>query len=105
MTGIRPKEAFVDRGYRGKEHHPEDVKVHITSQRKARGALKKHFKRRNAIEPVIGHEKQDHGLGRNDLKGQEGDRINALLSHLASDAPQVLQKTLLKAQSRPQLSP
>ncbi len=80
LTGVRPKEAFVDRGYRGKEHHPEDVKVHITGQHKARGALKKHFKRRNAIEPVIGHEKQDHRLGRNHLKGKEGDRINALLS-------------------------
>ena len=80
LTGIRPKEVFVDRGYRGKAHHPEDVKVHIAGQHKARGALKKHFKRRNAIEPVIGHEKQDHGLGRNHLKGQEGDRINALLS-------------------------
>src|SRR5207245_10069155 len=61
-------------------HHPEDVKIHITGQNKASGALKKRFKRRNAIEPVIGHEKQDHGLGRNHLKGQEGDRINALLS-------------------------
>jgi IS5 family transposase len=29
---------------------------------------------------VIGHEKQDHRLGRNHLKGKEGDRINALLS-------------------------
>jgi IS5 family transposase len=80
LSGVRPKEAFVDRGYRGKEHHPEDVKIHITGQHKAEGALKKHFKRRNAIEPVIGHEKQDHGLGRNHLKGQEGDRINALLA-------------------------
>jgi transposase, IS5 family len=80
LSGVRPKEAFVDRGYRGKEHHPEDVKVHITGQHKASGALKKRFKRRNAIEPVIGNEKQNHGLGRNHLKGQEGDRINALLS-------------------------
>ncbi len=80
LTGVRPKEAFVDRGYRGKEHHPEDVKVHITGQHKASRALKRYFKRRNAIEPVIGHEKQDHGLGRNHLKGKEGDRINALLA-------------------------
>ena len=80
LTGVRPQEAFVDRGYRGREHHPEDVKVHITGQHKASGALRKHFKRRNAIEPVIGHEKQDHGLGRNHLRGREGDCINALLS-------------------------
>src|SRR5262249_12878534 len=31
-------------------HHPEDVKIHITGQHKASGTLKKHFKRRNAIE-------------------------------------------------------
>jgi transposase, IS5 family len=80
LTGVRPKQAVVDRGYRGKEHHPEDVKIHIPGQHKARGALKKLFKRRNAIEPVIGHDKQDHGLERNHLKGKEGDRINALLA-------------------------
>ena len=80
LTGMRPKETFVDRGYRGSVHHPEDVKVHITGQHKADGALKKFFKRRNAIEPVISHDKHDHGLCRNHLKGQEGDRINAILS-------------------------
>ncbi|MFN7943832.1 MAG: IS5 family transposase [Blastocatellia bacterium] len=80
LTGVRPKEAFVDRGYRGKAHHPEDVKVHITGQHKATGTLKKLLKRRNAIEPVIGHDKHDHGLCRNHLKGKEGDRINAILS-------------------------
>lgn len=80
LTGARPKEAVVDRGYRGKDHHPEDVRIHIAGQHKARGALKKLFKRRNAIEPVIGHDKHDHGLGRNHLKGKEGDRINALLA-------------------------
>jgi hypothetical protein len=36
--------------------------------------------RRNAIEPVIGHEKQDRRLVRNYLSGKEGDSINALLS-------------------------
>jgi len=33
-----------------------------------------------AIEPVIGHIKNDGRLGRNYLKGAEGDRINAILS-------------------------
>lgn len=80
LTGVRPKKAVVDRGYRGKDHHPEDVQIHIAGQHKARGALRKLFKRRNAVEPVIGHAKHDHGLNRNHLKGQEGDRINALLA-------------------------
>lgn len=80
LTGIRPQEAFVDRGYRGKDHHPAEVKVHIVGQHKATGSLKRDFKRRNAIEPVISHDKHDHGLTRNHLKGKEGDRINAILS-------------------------
>jgi IS5 family transposase len=38
------------------------------------------LRRRSAIEPVIGHLKQEHGPGRNHLLRQEGDRINALLT-------------------------
>jgi IS5 family transposase len=42
--------------------------------------LKALLRRRSAIEPVIGHLKQEHGMHRNHLLGQEGDRINALLT-------------------------
>jgi transposase, IS5 family len=80
LTGQRPQKALCDRGYRGSDHHPEDVTIHLTGQHKARGTLKKLFQRRSAIEPVIGHEKHAHGLGRNYLKGEEGDRINAILA-------------------------
>jgi IS5 family transposase len=45
LTGRRTKQAIVDRGYRGKEHHPKDIKIHIPGQHRARGALKKLFKR------------------------------------------------------------
>ena len=38
------------------------------------------FKRRSAIEPVIGHMKQDHRMDRNYLKGTEGDKMNAILA-------------------------
>jgi hypothetical protein len=34
----------------------------------------------NAIELVISHDKHDHGLCPNHLRGKEGDRINAILS-------------------------
>ena len=37
------------------------------------------LKRRNAIEPIIGHMKNDGLLGRNYLKGAEGDAINVIL--------------------------
>jgi transposase, IS5 family len=38
------------------------------------------MKRRAAVEPVIGHLKAEHRLGRNYLKGPEGDRTNAVLA-------------------------
>jgi len=37
------------------------------------------MKRRSAIEPVIGHMKNDGLFGRNYLAGEEGDRVNAIL--------------------------
>ena len=38
------------------------------------------MKRRAAIDPGIGHLKQEHRMDRNRLKGVAGDRINAILS-------------------------
>jgi IS5 family transposase len=78
LTGVTPAEIFVDKGYRGKEHHPENVAVYI-SGRKLSGRLKRLLRRRSAIEPVIGHLKQDHRMKRNYLQGKNGDCINALL--------------------------
>jgi len=41
---------------------------------------RKKFRRRAAIEPVIGHLKSDHRMARNYLKGFKGDEINLLLA-------------------------
>jgi transposase, IS5 family len=38
------------------------------------------MRRRAAVEPVIGHLKDDHRMRRNHLKGRDGDRINAVLA-------------------------
>ena len=38
------------------------------------------LKRRQAIEPVIGHLKDEHGMRRCWLKGQTGDELNAVLA-------------------------
>jgi len=78
LTGVTPAEMFVDKGYRGTQHHPENVAVYI-SGRKLSGTLKRLLRRRSAIEPVIGHLKQDHRMKRNYLQGKAGDEINALL--------------------------
>jgi transposase, IS5 family len=74
------KEIFVDRGYRG-HNYEGPAMVHLARRglRKVKPSLRRWLKRRSAIEPVIGHMKNDGRLGRNYLLGQEGDRINAIL--------------------------
>jgi transposase, IS5 family len=82
VTGWRPSDAYCDRGYRGVKAEMGETKVHLTNKRK--GSLTRSawrwLRRRAAIEPVIGHLKSDTRLGRNYLLGEEGDRINAILS-------------------------
>jgi IS5 family transposase len=81
LTGWQAKEVYVDMGYKG--HGLEEPKVHLVNFRtmkKMMRSVRGWFKRRSAIEPVIGHLKQDCRMQRNHLQGEEGDRINALLS-------------------------
>ena len=80
MTGSVIEEAFVDRGYRG--HGETQTTVYISGQRRGikTQRLKCSLKRREAIEPVIGHLKSDGLLGRNYLKGTQGDQMNVMLS-------------------------
>lgn len=77
----KPEFAFVDRGYRG-HGYDGDVQVHLDKVRRGRTAksLWRWMKRRAAVEPSIGHLKQEHRMDRNRLKGKIGDRINAILS-------------------------
>jgi transposase, IS5 family len=89
LTGTAPRTACVDRGYRGvtligdtRVQIPQpfnDKKQSKYQQRK----LKKSFKRRAAIEPLISHLKTDHRLSRNFYKGVFGDNINIMLSAAA----------------------
>jgi IS5 family transposase len=80
VTAVRPEAAFVDRGFKGATHHPEGVAVYISGRKRLTRTLKALLRRRSAIEPVIGHLKQEHKMERNHLLGREGDRINALLT-------------------------
>jgi transposase, IS5 family len=80
VTAVKPEAAFVDRGFRGATHHPKDVTVYVSGRKRLTRTLKALLRRRSAIEPVIGHLKDDHGLERNHLLGREGDRINAMLT-------------------------
>ncbi len=54
--------------------------VFKAGQKRLAPQIKKEMKRRSAIEPLIGHLKNDGHLGRNYLKGTVGDKINATFS-------------------------
>jgi len=80
MTGVVIQRLYVDKGYRG---HDYDGKAKVMISGSKRGltpTMKRELKRRSAIEPMIGHAKNDGRLGRNYLLGADGDKINALLA-------------------------
>ena len=82
LVGWKPQNAYCDKGYRGNPKQVSETAVHLANRR--RSSMKpsewRWFKRRSAIEPVIGHMKEDHRMGRNYLKGVEDDKMNALLA-------------------------
>ena len=88
LTGSVPSVAIVDRGYRGTRRigeteilvpgpKPKEQTPHHTR------VMRQRFRRRCAIEPVIGHLKSDYRLARNYLKGFAGDTRNLLLAAAA----------------------
>jgi len=85
----RPIEnAVVDRGYRGAKKY---VEIDVTlpgkplkrDSKKEKDRKRELCRRRSAIEPIIGHLKQDFRLQRNWLKGSAGDAINLLMAAYA----------------------
>lgn len=89
-TQVKIENAFADKSYRGKEHHPADVNVFIAGKKNLPVRLKKLLKARSGIEPIIGHLKNDHKLGRNYLLGKAGDKINAVLSGCAFNLNKIM---------------
>lgn len=83
LNGKQAKDAFVDRGYRGVKQY-RDTTIHVpTPNKHISPATRKSHSRRAAIEPIIGHLKQDYRLCRNYLKGISGDNMNVILSAAA----------------------
>ena len=79
-SAVKPATAFVDLGYRGVDADNPDVHiVHRGKTKRISEQERKQLKRRQAIEPIIGHIKADHGMGRCHLKGETGDRLHAVL--------------------------
>jgi transposase, IS5 family len=80
MTGIEPERIYADKGYRGHDYHRKE-RVFLSGQRRGMTpTIKRELKRRSAIEPMIGHMKNDGRLDRNYLLGAAGDAINAILA-------------------------
>jgi transposase, IS5 family len=80
LTGVRVQQAHAGKGYRG-HGRPAGVRVFTSGQKRGvTAAIRREMKRRAAVEPVVGHMKDGHRLGRNHLKGREGDRANAVLA-------------------------
>jgi len=80
MSGVAVARAYADKGYKG---HDYEGSARVMLSGRKRGltpTMKRELKRRSAIEPMIGHAKNDGRLGRNYLLGHDGDRINALLA-------------------------
>ena len=78
--GVKPTTAIVDLGYRGvdKELAPLEV-IHRGKFKSLTPKQRTWLKRRQAIEPLIGHAKADHRMDRCWLKGAEGDALHAVL--------------------------
>lgn len=78
LCGVTPKIALVDRGYRGVEA-ASGTRLLVSHTRRLPNRLKKLLKRRQVVEPMIGHMKSDGLLARNWLRGALGDAMHAVL--------------------------
>ena len=105
ITQTKIDDAFVDKGYKGHGIDEEigNIIIFISGKRTHNGkkltkTLKKHLKRRQAIEPIIGHMKNDGKLNLSRLKGVIGDKINAVLAACGHNLRMILKhiKKLLK---------
>ena len=99
LAGHRPQVAIGDRGYKGKSQWDGTTLLipgvpKKTDSAYTRRKARVRFRRRAAIEPRIGHLKSDFRLGRNFLKGPQGDSMKLLLAATASNLSLWMRKLL-----------
>jgi IS5 family transposase len=85
ITANIPEIGIVDRGYRGRKtiNGTKIVCPHNLPEnagRYQRQKIRKWFRSRAGIEPVIGHVKHDHRMDRNYLLDELGDSMNTILA-------------------------
>lgn len=77
--GVTPKQAFVDLGYRGVDADNPDVQIiHRGKSKSLTKQQRRQLKRRQPVEPTIGHLKLDHRMQRCWLRGHTGDAIHVV---------------------------
>jgi IS5 family transposase len=87
---MRLDDVYVDMGYQGHHCAPlAQVRAVRRRWRRLSRSVRRWYRRRSSIEPIIGHQKQDHRLRRNHLKGVEGDKMNVILMSNATRAREV----------------
>lgn len=102
ITGHKPKVGIVDRGYKGRKE-VNGVQIIIPTKLPAsannyqKQKMRKRFRARAGIEPIIGHLKQDHRMSRNYLLDEQGDLVNTLLAAAGFNLRKMLQR--LKAEA------
>lgn len=79
-AGGQPKQVFVDLGYRGVDADNQGIEIiHRGKYKSLTTQQRRWLKRRQAIEPAIGHCKHDNGMERCWLRGATGDALHAVL--------------------------
>lgn len=79
-VGVEPKQVVVDLGYRGSDKANPGVEIiHRGKYRSLSRTQRRWLRRRQAVEPTIGHLKADHRMDKCWLQGQLGDALHAVL--------------------------
>lgn len=96
ITNHIPKQVYVDRGYQA-AYLGQKIDVIITGQKQHSTATKRWMKRRNSVEPIIGHLKAGHKMQRNWLKGHLGDIMSPVLAASSFNLKKILSALALFA--------
>ncbi len=99
-----PKELIYDRGGKGQKQIRNtkiltpDYKPLKRDTEYQKRVKRKNFRRRAAIEPVIGHLKTDFRMGQNYLSGKDSPQINAFLAATGWNLKKMMKKLKLELQ-------
>jgi transposase, IS5 family len=93
LIGNTIERILVDKGYRG-HNAPPDYRFRVFTSGQKRHMtpkIKRELRRRSAVEPVIGHLKAEHRMGRNYLWHRHGDASNAILAAVGYNFRRIIQ--------------